>query len=51
MPAIHEEIAQALEEGILLDELVSPVRLTASDSGSRLTCQGMILGPVDDSRV
>ena len=49
MPAIHEEIAQALEEGILLDELVSPVRLTASDSGSRLTCQGMILGPVDDS--
>ncbi|MCW8925813.1 MAG: 2-oxoacid:acceptor oxidoreductase family protein [Xanthomonadales bacterium] len=49
MPAIHEEIEQALEEGIMLDELVAPVRLTDSDSGTLLTCQGMILGPPDDS--
>ncbi|MDX2427597.1 MAG: FAD-dependent oxidoreductase, partial [Xanthomonadales bacterium] len=28
MPAIFEEIEQALEEGIILDELVSPVRLS-----------------------
>jgi 2-oxoacid:acceptor oxidoreductase gamma subunit (pyruvate/2-ketoisovalerate family) len=49
MPAIHEEIAQALEEGIILDELVSPVRLNDSENGPLLTCQGMILGPPDDS--
>ena len=49
MPAIHEEIEQALEEGIILDELVSPVKLSASDDGSLLTCQGMVLGPPDDS--
>lgn len=49
MPAIHEEIEQAMEEGIILDELVSPVRLAGSDKGSTLTCQGMVLGPPDDS--
>jgi ferredoxin len=49
MPAISEEIEQALEEGIILDELVSPVRLTGSESGPVLTCQGMKLGPPDDS--
>jgi len=49
MPAIFEEIEQALEEGIILDELVSPVVLTDSESGSVLTCQGMKLGPPDDS--
>jgi len=49
MPAIHEEIEQALEEGIILDELVSPLRLSDSDNGPLLTCQGMVLGPADDS--
>jgi len=49
MPAIHEEIEQALEEGIILDELVSPVSLVDTDSGPVLTCQGMKLGPPDDS--
>jgi NADPH-dependent glutamate synthase beta subunit-like oxidoreductase len=49
MPAIHEEIEQALEEGIILDELVAPVRLMDSASGPMLTCQGMVLGPPDDS--
>ena len=49
MPAIFEEIEQALEEGIILDELVSPVRLHDSDGGPVLTCQGMKLGPPDDS--
>jgi NADPH-dependent glutamate synthase beta subunit-like oxidoreductase/Pyruvate/2-oxoacid:ferredoxin oxidoreductase delta subunit len=49
MPAIHEEIEQALEEGIILDELVSPVRLSETASGTVLTCQGMVLGPPDDS--
>jgi 2-oxoacid:acceptor oxidoreductase gamma subunit (pyruvate/2-ketoisovalerate family) len=49
MPAINEEIEQALEEGIILDELVAPVRLADSANGPQLTCQGMVLGPVDDS--
>jgi ferredoxin len=49
MPAIFEEIEQALEEGIILDELVSPVRLYDTDKGPVLTCQGMKLGPPDDS--
>jgi len=49
MPAIHEEIEQAIEEGIILDELVSPVRLSDSENGPLLTCQGMVLGPPDDS--
>ena len=49
MPAIFEEIEQALEEGIILDELVSPVRLFESENGPLLTCQGMVLGPPDDS--
>jgi 2-oxoacid:acceptor oxidoreductase gamma subunit (pyruvate/2-ketoisovalerate family) len=49
MPAIREEIEQALEEGIILDELVSPVRLSDSENGPLLTCQGMQLGPPDDS--
>ena len=49
MPAIHEEIEQALEEGIILDELVAPVRLADSQNGPLLTCQGMVLGSADDS--
>ena len=49
MPAIHEEIEQALEEGIILDELVSPVSLSGSGEDTVLTCQGMVLGPPDDS--
>ena len=49
MPAIFEEIEQALEEGIILDELVSPVSLTDPGNGPVLTCQGMKLGPPDDS--
>jgi len=49
MPAIHEEIEQALEEGIILDELISPVSLNDPGNGPVLTCQGMKLGPPDDS--
>lgn len=49
MPAIKEEIEEALEEGIALDELVNPVRLTRDGAGSVLTCQRMRLGPPDES--
>ena len=49
MPAIAEEIEQALEEGILLDELVAPLRLHDPGGGQVLSCQAMKLGPPDDS--
>jgi len=49
MPAISEEIDQALEEGIILDELVAPLHLADSGNGPVLSCQGMVLGPPDDS--
>jgi NADPH-dependent glutamate synthase beta subunit-like oxidoreductase len=49
MPAINEEIEQALEEGIILDELVAPLKLAETSRGPVLSCQGMVLGPPDDS--
>ncbi len=49
MPAIKEEIEEALEEGILLQELVAPVRLRNDGAGPVLTCQRMKLGEPDES--
>jgi 2-oxoacid:acceptor oxidoreductase gamma subunit (pyruvate/2-ketoisovalerate family) len=54
MPAIQEEIDQALEEGIELLQLILPVGLTrAGDDDGRtvyaLTCRSMELGEPDDS--
>lgn len=49
MPAIHEEVEEALEEGITLDELVSPIRLQHDELGPVLTCQRMRLGEPDAS--
>ena len=49
MPAIAEEIEQALEEGIILDELVAPLKLADTNRGPVLSCQGMVLGEPDDS--
>ncbi len=49
MPAIHEEIEEALEEGIELQELVSPLRLHHDALGPVLTCQRMRLGEPDAS--
>ena len=49
MPAIKEEIEEALEENILLDELVSPLRLCADGVGVLLTCNRMKLGAPDES--
>jgi Pyruvate/2-oxoacid:ferredoxin oxidoreductase delta subunit len=49
MPAIAEEIDEALEEGIVLDELVNPLRLHQDADGTVLTCQRMKLGPPDAS--
>ncbi len=49
MPAIHEEIDEAIEEGIDLMELTAPVRLHGTPTGQVLTCQRMELGPADAS--
>ncbi len=49
MPAIKEEVEAALEEGIALDELVSPIRLQDSGVTPLLTCQRMKLGEPDES--
>ncbi len=49
MPAIREEIDEALEEGIVLDELVAPLTLRRDGLGPLLTCQRMRLGEPDAS--
>lgn len=49
MPAIREEIEEALDEGIALDELVMPLRLFRDDAGAMLTCTRMRLGEPDAS--
>lgn len=48
MPAIHEEIVEAIEEGIELLELVNPLRLHRNGQNV-LTCQRMRLGEPDES--
>jgi NADPH-dependent glutamate synthase beta subunit-like oxidoreductase len=45
MPAIPEEIAAALAEGVMLDELALPERV----DGERLHCVRMVLGEADES--
>jgi 2-oxoacid:acceptor oxidoreductase gamma subunit (pyruvate/2-ketoisovalerate family) len=49
MPAIKEEIDEALEEGVELSELVAPLRLHEDALGPVLTCQRMRLGEPDAS--
>lgn len=49
MPAIDEEIVEALEESITLQELVSPIRIQHDELGPVLTCQRMRLGEPDAS--
>lgn len=50
MPAIREEIDEALEEGVVLEELVAPLRLRSrAGGGAVLTCQRMRLGEPDES--
>ena len=50
MPADIEEIVAALDEGIRLEELTAPERITADGNGvAVMTCSGMKLGKVDAS--
>ncbi|MCB9853660.1 MAG: 2-oxoacid:acceptor oxidoreductase family protein [Phycisphaerales bacterium] len=47
MPAIQEEIVDALEEGVELRELVLPKRAAPGKAGLTLTCSRMRLGDPD----
>ncbi len=49
MPAIKEEIEEAIQENIFLDELVMPLRLREDAGASLLTCTRMKLGDPDES--
>ncbi|MHC4768791.1 MAG: 2-oxoacid:acceptor oxidoreductase family protein, partial [Planctomycetota bacterium] len=51
MPAIKEEIEEAIEEGIRIDFLTQPLNLSPSVKGSgyTLTCRPMELGEPDES--
>jgi Pyruvate/2-oxoacid:ferredoxin oxidoreductase delta subunit len=49
MPAIPEEIDESIDEGIVIDYLCSPVRISHRDGRHRLLCQRMELGEADDS--
>lgn len=49
MPAIAEEIEEGVEEGIVLSELVNPLRLERDGKHARLTCTRMTLGEPDES--
>lgn len=49
MPAIREEIEEALEEGVTIDELVLPLQLERNGTSAVLTCQRMKLGEADES--
>jgi NADPH-dependent glutamate synthase beta subunit-like oxidoreductase len=49
MPAITEEVEEALEEGVEIHELVAPLRLERGADGPILVCQRMVLGDTDES--
>ena len=49
MPAIADEVDEALEEGVVVDELLAPVELCRRDGRSGLVCRRMTLGAPDES--
>lgn len=49
MPAIREEVDEALEEGVALHELLMPLRIRRVAAGALLTCARMRLGEPDAS--
>jgi 2-oxoacid:acceptor oxidoreductase gamma subunit (pyruvate/2-ketoisovalerate family) len=49
MPAISEEVDEALDEGILIDFLCTPREILAGEGEHALLCQRMELGPADES--
>ncbi|MEZ4387323.1 MAG: FAD-dependent oxidoreductase [Candidatus Krumholzibacteriia bacterium] len=49
MPAAREELRAIQDEGVVIRELLSPVRIEAAAGGLALVCQPMELGPDDPS--
>ena len=49
MPAFGDEIAEAMEEGVKIRYLVSPIRIQDKDSLKRVECLRMELGEKDES--
>jgi NADPH-dependent glutamate synthase beta subunit-like oxidoreductase len=49
MPAIPEEVDDAIDEGIKIDFLCSPIRISRDNGKRQLLCQQMELGEPDDS--
>ncbi|MCS6902703.1 MAG: NADH-quinone oxidoreductase subunit NuoF [Candidatus Bipolaricaulota bacterium] len=49
MPASPEEVREALAEGVQIEFLTAPVKMTRENGSIRLDCVRMRLGPVDAS--
>ncbi len=49
MPADHEEVDEAVQEGIILQERVAPEKIIQSSDGLELVCSRMKLGEKDES--
>ena len=49
MPAISEEIEEALAEGVRIEQLAAPVRLSGAGEEAALICRRMTLGEPDES--
>ena len=49
MPAIAEEIEEGIEEGLQIEYLTAPVKITPAEDGYILTCRRMELGEPDES--
>ena len=49
MPAAHEEIEEAREEGVIFEFLVAPERIRSGKEGLEIVCIRMELGEPDDS--
>jgi 2-oxoacid:acceptor oxidoreductase gamma subunit (pyruvate/2-ketoisovalerate family) len=49
MPAISEEVDEALEEGVVIEELLAPAGLRERDGRTSLVCRRMVLGEPDES--
>ena len=49
MPAIAEEVEEALAEGVRIEQLAAPMRLEGDGDGTALVCRRMTLGEPDES--
>ncbi len=49
MPAIAEEVEEALAEGVRIEQLAAPLRLEGDGEGTALVCRRMTLGEHDES--